>query len=629
MTQQFTVRKCLLKTIIKDTEDDILTKIKQTVINYNQTTTLVYQFVKAYWLHQYSLNNSVNIVIDTKFLTMCFKLLSIDDNRGKKIKNPLYQSIEDYYDTYFKDTIQGIQLKTLTKTSFIKQYQITSMLTAYENNIKCHFERRLFKYLKSVFINSEMDTKEEKKTLSELKILKRDLIFKTITNDKYKKWIKSNRKKILPDTDYYETLNKHPLKLLNYMFYMNLELEKNNNKTYNCLPLRNDYVPKYITIDTSSLINLTKTKGVGKLIQELDKSIWNEYFKTNKKIFRSNKVIKINGIKYKHKFNGMISTDGIGVSIFLELMDSHGNRIKSSDVKKNKKNKSNEFKSFSELKESELEYVKKSKRIYIDPGKSNLICCIDDNDNTYIHRMRKRMYETKRINKMNITNKEKNISGIDKLETDLSKFNGKTSDHNNFLNFIRNKNKINDQIMKFYEMELFRKMKFRSFNLTQKSESNVVKELKEKYGSDTVLMYGDKNVGKQIKNFISTPMIGFKRMLKKHFKIYDVDEFRSSMLDNKTTDEKVITCKNLINKVGKEIIRVSVSKILIEGSNCKYIKSYINRDINACKNIRKIVNYGLENNLERPKWYNRNEKLPVSKNTSKKVVLKMLTKKNT
>jgi dTDP-glucose pyrophosphorylase len=115
----------------------------------------------------------------------------------------------------------------------------------------------------------------------------------------------------------------------------------------------------------------------------------------------------------------------------------------------------------------------------------------------------------------------------------------------------------------------------------------------------------------------------------KHFKIYDVDEFRTSKLDNKTTDDKVLICKNLINKVGKEIIRVSVSKILIEGSNGKYIKSYINRDINACKNIRKIVNYGLENNLKRPKWYNRNEKLPVSKNTSKKVVLKMLTKKNT
>ena len=624
MTEQFTVRKCLLKTIIKDTGDDLLTKIKQTVINYNQTTTLVYQFVKAYWLHQYSLNNSVNIVIDTKFLTMCFKLLSIDDNRGNKIKNPLYKSLKDYYDTYFKDTIQDIQFKTLTKTSFIKQYQIISMLTAYENNIKCHFESRLFKYLQSVFINSEMDTKEQDIIKAELRILKRDLIFKRITNDKYKKWILSNKKKILPETDYYETLNKHPLKLLNYMFYMNLELEKNNNKTYNCVPLRNDYVPKYITIDTASLINLTKTKGVGKLIQELDKSIWNEYFKTNKKIFRSNKVIKINGIKYKHKFNGMISTDGIGVSIYLELMDSHGNSIKSNKVKKNK---SNEFKNFSELKESELEYVKNSKRIYIDPGKSNLICCIDDNDNTYIHRMGKRMYETKRIKKMNIINKEKNMSGINELETELSKFNGKTSDHNNFLNFITNKNKVNDQIMKFYEMELFRKMKFRSFNLTQKSESNVVKELKEKYGSDTVLMYGDKNVGKQIKNFISTPMIGFKRMLKKHFKIYDVDEFRTSKLDNKTTDEKVLICKNLINKVGKEIIRVSVSKILIEGSNGKYIKSYINRDINACKNIRKIVNYGLENNLKRPKWYNRNEKLPVSKNTSKKVVLKMLTKK--
>ncbi len=64
-----------------------------------------------------------------------------------------------------------------------------------------------------------------------------------------------------------------------------------------------------------------------------------------------------------------------------------------------------------------------------------------------------------------------------------------------------------------------------------------------------------------------------------------------------------MVCKNLINKEGKTISRVSVSKILLEGSNGKEIKSYMNRDINACKNIRKIVKYGLENKLKRPKWY--------------------------
>jgi len=113
-----------------------------------------------------------------------------------------------------------------------------------------------------------------------------------------------------------------------------------------------------------------------------------------------------------------------------------------------------------------------------------------------------------------------------------------------------------------------------------------------------------------MKHFISTPMIGFKRMLNKHFKVYDVDEFRTSKLDHKTSDEKILLCVNAKDKNNKPIHGVLVSKILIEGANGKSFKSFNNRDINGCKNIRKIVNYGLENEMKRPYWFSRSIKLP-------------------
>ena len=110
--------------------------------------------------------------------------------------------------------------------------------------------------------------------------------------------------------------------------------------------------------------------------------------------------------------------------------------------------------------------------------------------------------------------------------------------------------------------------------------------------------------------YYSNIPLGFKRMLSKHFKLYEVDEFRTSKLDNKTTDEKVLVCKNGKDKNGKKIHGVLVSKILVKGSVNKYFNSYQNRDINGCKNIRKVVQYGLENEMKRPYWYRRIDKIP-------------------
>jgi len=606
----FISKKCMLKSIVKD--DFIIDILKQKVLDYNYTTILVYQLVKSYWLYQYQKDPNVNITINKQFIAMCFKLLSVNDNRGAKIhNNDLIKSLQDYYQTHFIKTMDKIQIKSLKKTRFIKQYQIDTIITAIENNIKFHFEKRLFKYLKSVFLNDDMKTKEKDKIIKELKIVNRDLFCNTKTIDKYSDWIDNNRDKLLPTENYYETIDKKPLKMLNYMFYMNNELEKIGKKLFNCLPLRNESIPKYITIDTAGLIDLTTTNGVGKMLKNvsLNKTIWDNYFRTNKKIFKHNKSIIIDKKEYKYRFNGMIMTDGVGVSILLELLDKDGNNLKQTKTKKTE-----EFRYFNELKGKELEEIKTGKKVYIDPGKRNLICCIDDCNNTYIYRNRRRISEMKRNKYIKIMKNEKVRYGIKDLEEILSQLNGKTCNYEKFLKFVSMKNKLNQLIMNFYERELFRKLKFRSFTLKQRSESKMVNELKNKYGSEAILMYGDQNVGSQMKRFISTPMIGLKRMLSKHFRLYEVNEFRTSKLDHKTTDEKVIVCRNAIDWNNKKIHGVLVSKILVKDCVDRWVKSFSNRDINGCKNIRKIVLHGLENEMERPYWYKRSVKLRSESN---------------
>ena len=55
---------------------------------------------------------------------------------------------------------------------------------------------------------------------------------------------------------------------------------------------------------------------------------------------------------------------------------------------------------------------------------------------------------------------------------------------------------------------------------------------------------GDWRIGKQMRNFISTPYLPLKRKLQPQFQVYNIDEFRTSCLSYKTEEP----CKNLYLK---------------------------------------------------------------------------------
>ena len=75
--------------------------------------------------------------------------------------------------------------------------------------------------------------------------------------------------------------------------------------------------------------------------------------------------------------------------------------------------------------------------------------------------------------------------------------------------------------------------------------------IEKKYSKDHTIIIGDWSVGKQMKHFISTPNLSLKRKLKERFKVYDIDEFRTSIISYKTKETSL--CKNLYSpdKKGK------------------------------------------------------------------------------
>jgi hypothetical protein len=80
------------------------------------------------------------------------------------------------------------------------------------------------------------------------------------------------------------------------------------------LPVRSSFVPKYITIDTTSLILLMVDKGsetFKKKVKDSREKIWSTFFNLRHKVFK----------RKDYKFFSMIKTDGVGASVILYRSD--------------------------------------------------------------------------------------------------------------------------------------------------------------------------------------------------------------------------------------------------------------------------------------------------------------------
>jgi len=173
----------------------------------------------------------------------------------------------------------------LINLSQILGYNATSILTAIENNIKCHFFDYIRRFINSYFTHiyqEEIKNKEFKKQLfTDLKKLKNDIIYHTTTCDsKFHEWLKNNRNNIVPKefhkNGYYYDIQVSPQKYFKHMIWMNIELEKIEGKMYQFMPLRTDLIPKFIPLDTKCLIEILVDKDKNKYLKDIEFS--KEYY---------------------------------------------------------------------------------------------------------------------------------------------------------------------------------------------------------------------------------------------------------------------------------------------------------------------------------------------------------------
>jgi len=619
--------KTSLKSVLKHPEINA-TKINDAVIKANKIVIHTLQYLKLYLLDYYENNNHSLPVISKELINNSMKVIcgEKEEKRGKPPKKEtveMKEQLTTFYKEHYLPLMQNDPID-YAGLNTVLDYLKEDVITMYENNIQLHYVEYVERYVnvvwKKKFLTEKIrklgKTKAERENrirnlCNELRKIKNDLlnVDTTIFTSKhyYHKWIKEQKHNILPQKKKFEKnsiyydLKCSPMDYLPCMVYMMKQVETEMESINNVFPLRSEITPKYIRLDTTTLVNLLLRKEQGNKgfyktegnLKKNEDKIWNFFFRTEKKCF----------IKTGFSFHHMISTDGVGISILFLQKELVGKKLPMMKKKVARELYIDELTDYSALQNKKI--------IGIDAGKCDLIYCVDGStkDATvfrYSQDQRRKETKTKKYNniilamKTNKINHQGTSKSIIEYETELSHYNKKTLDIIKFKEYIQEKNRINHILFGFYKKELFRKLKFGRYINTKRNEQKMINEFKKTFGSyeDTVICIGDWEQRKQMKYKEPTLGKGMRTLFRKNnYKVFLVDEFRTSC--------KCSNCEGGICE--KFRIRQHPNKKkdeirLIHGLlRCKSGCGLWNRDRNGSSNIYRIANNAI-NKLERPSY---------------------------
>ena len=587
MNNYFKGIKLPLKHVLKNPNIN-LPKLTQSIITCNKIRFHSLNLLKLYCLDQYHNTDQVPI-LDKVFVNACLKTVLYKDNRGTKpkketqvLKDKLYMFYKEHYQSYQTDKLSGTHLST------ILDYMTIEIITMFENNIKQRYTSYVEHFVNHSFSKQEklkeMKTKEEKIVfLTQLKKIKNDLLSNKITaGEQYRSWIFAMRKEIRPfrpfekDSLMYD-IQVHPQDYFRGMIYMAKQTDH-----FNVFPLQNKITPTHITIDTTSLVQLLITKQQGKktdylkAIKNKQNEIWSFFFNTNKKCFQKN----------GYHFHHLIKTDGVSCVLIFLHNDKVGRFVPVKTIP-SKEKYITDLTDYSSLQNKTI--------VAIDPNMGDLLYCIDglDRDRNflrYTQNQRRKEAKYKKYRNLIQQFKEEKIQGktVVEHETKMSLYNKKTLDFNQFKEYVKMKNKLNDLLWPFYQKYIFRKLKLNSYFNRLKSEQKLIDRFKKKFGTDIVVCIGDWEQYKNRKYHEPTKGKGFRDLFRKYkIPVYLVDEYRTSKRCSccqNQSDCKTFKQRNSSRPWNKG--EISEVHGLLKCQTCCVLW---NRDENSVRNIYRIV----------------------------------------
>lgn len=551
-------------------------------------------------------------------------------SRGRKPGGDNKKLLEHFQDLSPFKLEDGLHLST------ILEYVSTEMITAIENNIKMHFFDYIRRYVNSYFrikYKEQMSDKVFKKQLTKkLRVLKNDIINATNNSEgEFLDWLHEYKNFLVPGEytkSYHYDIHIEPQKYLKNMIWINTELENIESKQFHFIPLRTSIVPCSIPIDTKTLIELF-VDGKKPYLDNLehhkhevwenlfsipihmngfrfDYTIITDGFSASVRFVKDEKAIEIDDKKSKMRL-GRSELKGLNDEEKKLLRDKKGLLRKqiADERKRERERNSNEtnkerikyvdFMYIDEVDKSEL----RGDCVYIDPGKRSIFYMMDDNGVKLNYTNKRVIHDTKRLKYQRLIKNYKDKLGITKIENSLSDYNSKTCNLNEFENYIAQKTKINSLLFDKYSDIKFRQYRWYGYINRKRCEDNMLNLMERTYGRDKLFILGDASLGKQMRGMLSTPNIRLSRRLKERFKVFHIDEFRTSCLHYRTEER----CKNLyyIDEIKRDRLRLQLTELLKfkrTESNTKkmdYIESYLNSSTVTSRKLHSVLTYKMEN----------------------------------
>ena len=207
-----------------------------------------------------------------------------------------------------------------------------------------------------------------------------------------------------------------------------------------------------------------------------------------------------------------------------------------------------------------------------------------------------RRIETYAKKKRQIIMKTFEENNIKQIEEPLNQTCSMTCDYNKFIDYLKMRNKINQELQKYYEQELFRKLRWRSHTYTQKSESILINKIKRTFGKKIVIGFGSYQQTQQMKKCMPTPNKLLKDLLAKHFKLCIVDEFKTSKMCSFCLEGETCYYKQRENPRPFREGMVNIHGLLTCTKCSKSSHSHLmNRDLNGSRNILYLMKEWIQN----------------------------------
>jgi len=576
--------KIPLKTILQN-RDTTKPVINNLVFKMNDLVIHTYQFIRLYVLHQYTKKLPLPKLNET-FILYCIKTLGLRDNRGKKGKDTeLLEVLEKFYKTEYQPLL-NYEKTNLKNTTFLLPYLATQIHTSLNNNLQEHFIQHFLRFINK----TTNEITEDKSTLFQFK---KQLFDLSETDAMFSNWKETHLPNILPTEikkSIHYDVKVRPFEYLKGMLYMNSVLEKMESKLFQPLPLRSNIIPKHIIIDTASLINLfcpEKDKEGNKVkkgellsnVKDNQNEVWGNFLDMKNKIFKN-----------KHyQFHNQIQTDGISCCLLFirkDLKDKKwGSRVPVLQEQ--------DFHTIEDLSKEQLDTLKERNIVGCDPGKRSLVYMMDKNGNKLQYTAPQRKRESKSKTNQRILLEERKRKGIIEKETQLSFQNSKSIDYEKFKLYLVEKDKLNKETSEFYQREVWRKMKFRQYSYGKKSIDTFLNKIKETFGENILIGYGNWSRSTQMKYFMPTMNKGLRKLIHKKYDTITINECNTS--------KKCCDCNKDLeyykDKEGKKVFRLLKCSDCVSCENKKIV--FRTRDANSSINIMNLAKTWIEKQ-ERP-----------------------------